>query len=99
MQPEPKKGEAPLPPPTEIRSAVMDGQVLDASQWKSLEKMPTKLELITQIAVGIKANPTKLAKALKAVPAKIAYGVRALSELNEDKTMTVEAAAAAAKLK
>lgn len=68
---------------------------MDASKWKSLEKIPTKEELLVKIAVGIKANPTKIASGLRAIPTKLAYGVKALSELNDDKSMTVEAAAAA----
>lgn len=75
----------------------MDGQVIDVSQWARLEKIPTKLELITQIAVGVKATPTKLALSIKAVPRKLAYGVKALADLSDDKNMTVQAAADAKK--
>jgi large subunit ribosomal protein L10 len=84
-----------LPPPTKVKCIVLDGQVIDVSKWTTLEKIPTKEELLTQIARGIKANPRKIAMGVKAIPTKIAYGVKALSELNDDKSMTVEAAAAA----
>jgi len=92
-QPDPKKGQPAPPPPTQIKCIVMDGQAIDAAKWKTLEKIPTKQELLTQIAVGIKANPRKIAVGVKALPTKLAYGVKALSELNDDKEMTVEAAA------
>eukprot|EP00892_Ulva_mutabilis_P002743 jgi/Ulvmu1/1246/UM109_0044.1 len=92
-QPDPKKGEEPPPPPTSIKCIVMDGQAIDATKWKTLEKIPTKQELLTKIAVGIKANPRKIAVGIKALPTKLAYGVKALSELNDEKEMTVEAAA------
>eukprot|EP01025_Chloroclados_australasicus_P038178 TRINITY_DN3912_c1_g2_i4.p2 TRINITY_DN3912_c1_g2~~TRINITY_DN3912_c1_g2_i4.p2 ORF type:complete len:289 (-),score=36.55 TRINITY_DN3912_c1_g2_i4:83-949(-) len=88
-QPEPKKGAPKPPPPTEVRTIVLDGQVIDPARFKTLEEMPTKQELLTKIALGVKANPTKIALALKAMPRKIAYGVKAISELNEDKNMTV----------
>jgi hypothetical protein len=96
-QPEPKKGQPAPPPPTVIKCVVLDGEVIDVYKWKTLEKIPTKEELLTKIAVGIKANPRKIALGVKAIPSKIAYGVKALSELNDDKSMTVEAAAAAKK--
>lgn len=95
LQPDPKKGQPENPPPTVVKCIVMDGEVVDASKWKTLEKIPTKEELLTQIAYAIKANPLKIARGVKAIPSKIAYGVKALSELNDDKSMTVEAAAAA----
>lgn len=95
LQPEPKKGKPEPPAPTSVKCIVLDGEVIDASQWKTLKKIPTKEELLTKIALGIKANPRKIATGLKAIPSKLAYGVKALSELNDDKSMTVEAAAAA----
>jgi ribosomal protein L10 len=76
-------------------NVLLDGQVMDAKNWKALEKIPTKEELLTKIALGIKANPRKIAVGIKALPTKIAYGVKALSELSDDKSMTVEAAVAA----
>lgn len=92
-QPPARKGQAEPAAPTCIKCIVMDGEAIDVAKWKSLEKIPTKQELLTQIAVGIKANPRKIAVGIKALPTKLAYGVKALSELNDDKEMTVEAAA------
>lgn len=73
-QEEPKKGEKEPPAPSEIKCIVMDGQALDIAQWQTLDKIPTKQELLTKIAVGIKANPTKIALSIKAVPRKLAFG-------------------------
>ena len=92
-QPDPKRGQAPPPPPTELKCIVMDGQTLDAAQWKTLEKIPTKQELIQKFAIAVKANPLKIARGIKMVPNKIAYAVQALADLNDDKNMTVEEAA------
>lgn len=89
------KNEAAPPPPTAVTTIVLDGNVLQASQMASLERLPTKLEVITQIARGIKANPTKIATGIQGVSRKLAYGVKALSELSEDTSMTVAAAAEA----
>lgn len=94
-QPEPKKGQPAPPAPTSVKCIVLDGEVIDVAKWKTLEKIPTKEELLTKIAVGIKANPRKIAMGVKAIPSKLAYGIKSLSELNDDKTMTVEAAVAA----
>lgn len=92
-QPDPKRGQEPPPPPSEIKCIVMDGQTLDQAQWKTLEKIPTKQELIQKFAIAVKANPLKIARGVKMVPNKIAYAVQALAELNDDKSMTVEEAA------
>lgn len=89
-----KKGEAKPPPPTSISCVVMDGEVMDESQWKVLEKLPTKADLLTRLAVGLKANPRKLATSIKGVPRKLAAGVRALADLDDDKTLTVAEAVA-----
>lgn len=94
-QPSPKKGQPPLPAPTEVTAIVLDGKLMQATNFKALEKMPTKKQTIEMIARSVRAVPTKIAVGIKAVPTKLARAVFALSELNDDKTMTVEAAAAA----
>ena len=89
------KGEPTPPPPTEISTIVLDGAVVDSTKLATLEKLPTKVEVITMIARSIKAVPTKIAVGIKAVPLKLACGIKAISELNDDKTMTVAQAVAA----
>jgi ribosomal protein L10 len=47
--------------------------------------LPSKLELITKVAIGIKATPTRLARAIKAVPNKVGRAFGALkTKLEED---------------
>lgn len=94
-QPVPKKGQPEPPAPTAVTAIVLDGALLEKNQFKQLEKMPTKAQTVTMIARAIKAVPTKVAVGVKAVPTKLARAINCLAELNDDKTMTVEAAAAA----
>lgn len=54
-----------------VRTAVMDGQVLDYQRVERLKDMPTKKELYAKIAIGVKAVPTKIALGVKAVPTKV----------------------------
>lgn len=91
-QGDPKKA-AKLPEPTEVRCVVLDGDTLDPkTDWKKLEKMPTKQDLMLRLAYGLKANPLKMAYALKNLPLKVAYAVKALADLSEDKSITIEQA-------
>mmetsp|Transcript_16762 Transcript_16762/g.51498 ORF Transcript_16762/g.51498 Transcript_16762/m.51498 type:complete len:223 (-) Transcript_16762:425-1093(-) len=59
-----------------IRGGAMEGEFLDAKGVKAVAKMPSKKELITRIAVGIKGVPQRLAKRVKAVPSKMARAVK-----------------------
>jgi hypothetical protein len=93
LQPEPKKGQPPLPPPTNISCVVLDGEVVDPANWKTLESLPTKQELIQRLAVALNTPATRLARSIKMVPTKLAIAVKALSELDEDMALTVEEAA------
>ena len=51
--------------------AAMEGLVYTKAQVESVVNLPTKLELITKIAIGLKAIPTKLGRGVKAVPDKL----------------------------
>jgi large subunit ribosomal protein L10 len=62
----------------------MDGKFLSAAEIRSLERLPTKLELVATIARLVKQVPTKLAVSIKQVPLKLAYGVKALADADED---------------
>jgi ribosomal protein L10 len=68
----------------EFTGAVLDGKFIDAKGIGALEKLPTKKDLITMVAVGIKQVPTKLARATKGVPTKLAYGVKAIADGESD---------------
>lgn len=72
-----------------VSGAVMDSKALSEIEVMSLKNMPTKLELITKVAVLVKKVPTKVALAIKAVPRKVAFGVQALADASDDKTAIV----------
>jgi ribosomal protein L10 len=71
----------------------MDGEVVDPANWETLEKLPTKQELIQRLAIALNTPATKLAQTINMVPTKLAVAIKALSELDGDKTLTVEEAA------
>ena len=62
----------------------MDEKFLAPSELKPLESLPTKMDLIQKIAVGLKQVPTKVAHGTKQIPSKIGYGVRAIADGNSD---------------
>lgn len=63
---------------------VMEKRVLSPEDLKTLEKLPTKIELIAKIAGAIKAVPTKVAVAVKGVPRKVAYAAKAIADKDND---------------
>lgn len=75
--------------PTEVSGAVMDGKYLTPAEFKNLEKLPTKQELIATVARLIKQVPTKVAVSVKQVPTKLAYGVKAMADADDNKEALV----------
>jgi large subunit ribosomal protein L10 len=72
-------------PEFDAKSAVMEGVVYVGKSIDSVVSLPTKAELITKIALGIKAVPLKVARGVKAVPNKLGRAFGALkSKLEED---------------
>jgi hypothetical protein len=68
-------------------------------QTKAIEavvNLPTKKELITKIAMGIKAVPTKLGKGIKAVPNKLGRAINAIKIKLEEEAAASGAPAAVA---
>lgn len=59
------------------------------AQFKRCENLPTKKQLQATIARLLKQPATRIASGVKAVPRKLAYGIKALSELDEDKSKLV----------
>lgn len=80
-----KKVEA----PTSVSCAVMDGKYMTAAELKRCENLPTKAQLLATIARLLKQPAKKIATGVKMVPTKLAYGIKALAELDEDKTKLV----------
>lgn len=73
---------------TSIRG-VMDGRLMERKEALGLEKMPTKLQLLTTIARLIKQVPTNVAISINQVPTKLAYGVKALADGDDNKEAIV----------
>ncbi|BDA46617.1 probable 50S ribosomal protein L10 [Coccomyxa sp. Obi] len=74
---------------TDVSGGAMGGNYLTPEQVRKLEKLPTKKELITAIAVMVKKVPTKVAVAIKQVPTKLAYGIKALADGDDNKDLIV----------
>ncbi len=68
---------------TVLRGGVMDGRVLSEAEVKAIGDLPSKEELIAQIAGAINAVATKLAVGINEVPASIARGIKAVSEQDQ----------------
>ena len=79
-QKEVKRTEAQFAP----KFAVMEGQYYKAASVEAVANLPTKKELITKIALGIKAVPTKVAKGVKAVPNKLGRAIGLLKNKLEE---------------
>lgn len=65
---------------TELVGGVLEGRALTKAEVEALGDLPSKEQLIAQIAGGINALATKLAVAVKEVPASLARGIKAYSE-------------------
>ena len=65
-------------PEFDTKNAVMEGVLYDTKAIESVVNLPTKKELITKIAMGIKAVPTKIGKGIKGVPNKLGRAINAI---------------------
>lgn len=65
-------------PEFDAKNAVMEGVLYDTKAIESVVNLPTKKELITKIAMGIKAVPTKIGKGIKGVPNKLGRAINAI---------------------
>lgn len=65
---------------TELVGGVLEGRVLTPAQVEAIGDLPSKEQLIAQIAGGINALATKLAMGIKEVPASLARGIKAHAE-------------------
>jgi large subunit ribosomal protein L10 len=62
----------------DLQFAAMENVLYPTAAIEAVTALPTKKELITKIAMGIKAVPTKLGKGIKGVPNKLGRAVNAL---------------------
>lgn len=60
---------------TDFRGGVMQGQALNQDQVKAIADLPSKEELVAQIAGAINSLATKLAVSINEVPASLGRGV------------------------
>lgn len=61
---------------TTLRGGVMEGRALSEDEIKAITELPSKEQLIAQIAGAINSIPTKLAVGTNAVPTKLAIGIK-----------------------
>jgi large subunit ribosomal protein L10 len=74
---------------TELRGGVMDGRLLKEADVKALGDLPSKEQLMGQIAGSINALATKLAVGINEVPSSLARAVQAVADKeNADSTET-----------
>lgn len=60
---------------TEFRGGVMQGQALNEAQVKAITELPSKEELMAQIAGALNSIATKLAVGINEVPSSLARGI------------------------
>jgi large subunit ribosomal protein L10 len=65
---------------TELRGGVMEGRALSEEQITAIGDLPSKEQLLAQIAGGINALASKIAVGVKEVPTSIARGLRAVAD-------------------
>ncbi len=69
---------------TELRGGVMEGRLLSEADIKAIGDLPSKEQLIAQIAGAINGVATKLAVAINEVPASLARAIQAVSEKDKE---------------
>jgi large subunit ribosomal protein L10 len=65
---------------TELRGGVMEGRALSKAQVEALADLPSKEQLIAQIAGALNALATKVAVGINEVPSSLARGLKAYAE-------------------
>ncbi len=65
---------------TELRGGVMEGRLLKEADVKALGDLPSKEQLIAQIAGALNALATKIAVGINEVPASLGRSIKAVSE-------------------
>jgi large subunit ribosomal protein L10 len=65
---------------SELRGGVMDGQLLKEADVKAIADLPSKEQLMAQVAGALNAVTAKIAIGIKEVPASVGRGVKAISE-------------------
>ncbi|KJH72335.1 50S ribosomal protein L10 [Aliterella atlantica] len=78
---------------TELRGGVMEGRLLKEADVKAIGDLPSKEQLIAQIAGAINGVATKLAVSINEVPASLGRCVQAISDKDQADNAETETAA------
>lgn len=66
-----------------VKGGVLEGVAYDVAGIAAVASLPSKKELIQQIAVGLNMVPTKLARSIKMIPTKVGRAIK-LAVADED---------------
>ncbi len=69
---------------TELKGGVMDGRALTEAQLKAIADLPSKEQLIAQIAGAINAIATKIAVGINEVPASLGRSIQAIADKDKE---------------
>lgn len=69
---------------TELRGGVMEGRALSEADVKAIADLPSKEQLIAQIAGAINGVATKLAVSIDQVPASLARAIQAVADKDKE---------------
>jgi len=75
---------------SELRGGVMEGRLLREDDVKALGDLPSKEQLMAQIAGAINALATKIAVGINEVPGSLARAVQAIAEKEQGGATTAE---------
>jgi large subunit ribosomal protein L10 len=78
---------------TELRGGVMEGRLLKETDVKALGDLPSKEQLMAQIAGAINALATKVAVGINEVPSSLARALQAVAEKEQGDSTSTESAA------
>lgn len=69
---------------TALRGGVMDGKALSQDEIKAIADLPSKEQLMAQIAGALNAVTAKIAIGINEVPASVARGLQAYADKDKD---------------
>lgn len=69
---------------TELRGGVMEGRALSQADVKAIADLPSKEQLMAQIAGAINGVTTKLAVGINEVPASLARAIQAIADKEKE---------------
>jgi large subunit ribosomal protein L10 len=69
---------------TEVRGGVMEGRALSEADVKAIADLPSKEQLIAQIAGAINGVATKLAVGINQVPSSLARAIQAIADKDKE---------------